>query len=311
MDLKGKYRLVTRSDFDGLVCVAILKKMNIDIDSVLFVHPKDMQDKKIDVKENDITINLPYVEGVYMAFDHHLSETIRVGQKKNCIIDPNAPSTARVIYEYFKYDYNLESISIDMLNAVDKADSGHFEIEDILTPKGYPLLNFIIDPRTGLDRFKNFSISNYNLMLELINHIENLSIEEILKLDDFKERIDTYFEYEEKFKEQINKISKINKNLLILDYRNEELIYPGNRFLSYAMFQDINVSLTITWGKEKQNIVVYLGKSIFKRDAKVNIGLLMLEYGGGGHDTAGACQLMTNTADREIEKIIEAVTRFG
>ena len=307
MDLSGKYRLVTRSDFDGLVCAVLFNKMNINIEKILFVHPKDMQDKIIELTENDITTNLPYVEDVYLSFDHHYSETIRVGQKKNCIIDSNAPSTARVIYEYFKRDYDLSSISNDLLNAVDKADSGHFTMEDVLNPTGWELLNFIMDPRTGLGRFHNFRISNYDLMMELIAHCNELSIDEILSVLDVKERVDLYFEMKDKYVEQIKRVSTVRDNLLVIDLREEDTIYSGNRFMPYAIFPEVNISMHIMWGRDKKNVVCALGKSIFNRDSEVNIGLLALEYGGGGHPAAGTCQLDIKTADANINKIINSI----
>ncbi|KJR42986.1 exopolyphosphatase, partial [Candidatus Magnetoovum chiemensis] len=173
-----QYRLVTRSDMDGLVCAVLLKELEL-VNDFKFVHPKDMQDGIIDISSNDITTNLPYVEGVSLAFDHHLSETIRLEERKpNHIIDPEAPSAARVVYNYYGGKERFKTISDDMMAAVDKADSAKFTMDDVLNPKGWELLSFIMDARTGLGRFRDFRISNYYLMMDLIEYCKHHTIEQ-------------------------------------------------------------------------------------------------------------------------------------
>lgn len=305
--VKTKYRLVTRSDFDGLVCAVLLKELDM-IDDIKFVHPKDVQDGKIEVTSLDITTNLPYVEGVHLAFDHHISETMRIrGIKPNHIIDPEAPSTSRVVYEYFGGKDKFPNIPDDLLEAVDKADWAQFTMEDVIQPKGWELLNFIMDPRTGLGRFKNFRISNYNLMMDLIDYCKNHTIDEIIALPDVKARADLYFEYEDKFKEQLRRCAKVFHNIVVLDFRNEEVIYPGNRFMKYALFPDCNVSIHIVWGLKKQNTVMAVGKSIFNKTSDTNIGQLMLKYNGGGHANAGTCQVENDKSDEVLNELIEKI----
>jgi nanoRNase/pAp phosphatase (c-di-AMP/oligoRNAs hydrolase) len=276
---------------------------------IKFVHPKDMQDGKIEITSNDITTNLPYVEGVWLSFDHHLSETIRVGAKENYIIDPNAPSAARVVYDYYGGKDRFPAISDDMMNAVDKADSAGFTMEDVLNPNGWELLSFIMDARTGLGRFRDFRISNYNLMMELINYCKHLTIDEILMLPDVSERVELFFSYQEKFKEQLQRCSVLYKNLVVLDLRNEETIYPGNRFMIYALFPDCNISIHVLWGVKKQNTVFAVGKSIFNKTSITNIGELMLEFGGGGHKNAGTCQVENEGADEKLWEIINRINK--
>ena len=311
MTAEGKYRLVTRSDFDGLVCAVLLKELDL-IDDIKFVHPKDMQDGKIEITDRDITTNLPYVDGVHLAFDHHLSETIRVaGKKENHIIDPEAPSAARVVYNYYGGKVKFQDISDEMMAAVDQGDSAQFSKEEILEPKGWVLLHYLMDARTGLGRFRNFRISNYDLMMDLIDYCKNHTIEEILALPDVKERVDLYFEQEEKFKEQIKRCSTVHKNLVVLDLRNEEVIHAGNRFMIYALFPECNISIHVIWGKQKQNVAFPVGKSIINRTSKTNIGELMLQYGGGGHFNAGTCQIDTEKADEVLKELIEKITADG
>lgn len=299
-----KYRLVTRSDFDGLVCAVLFKELDM-IDEIKFVHPKDMQDGKIEVTERDITTNLPYVKGVHLAFDHHASETIRNEQiQDNHIIEPNAPSAARVVYNYYGGKETFPNISDEMMEAVDKSDAAKFEKHEVLEPENWVLLNFIMDARTGLGRFKNFRISNYQLMMELIDYCKNHTIQEILELPDVKERVELYFEQAVPFKEQLKRCSTVYKNLVVLDLRNEEIIYAGNRFMIYASYPQCNISMHIMWGLKKQNTVFAVGKSIFNRSANINIGKLMLKYGGGGHANAGTCQIDNDQAEVVKEELI-------
>ena len=311
VNIDTKYRLVTRSDFDGLACAVLLKEMNM-IEQIKFVHPKDMQDGKIEVTARDITTNLPYVSGVHLAFDHHHSETIRNENiQPNHIIDPLAPSAARVVYNYFGGKDRFASISQEMMEAVDKADSAQFSRSDVLNPKGWTLLSFLMDARTGLGRFKDFNISNYDLMMHLIDYCKHHSIEEILELPDVKERVDLYFDQETKFKEQIERCATVYNNLLVLDLLNEQTIYAGNRFIIYALFPECNISMHRMWGLKQQNTVFAVGKSIFNRTCKTNIGELMLKYGGGGHMNAGTCQINTSKADNVRKELIAQITTNG
>lgn len=305
-----KFRLVTRSDFDGLVCAVLLKQLDI-IDDIKFVHPKDMQDGVIDIGPNDISTNLPYVDGVHIAFDHHLSETIRVGQKDNHIIDPKAPSAARVVYDYYGGAVRFPAAWDKMMEEVDKADSAQYSLDDIISPTGWTVLNYIMDARTGLGRFRDFRISNYQLMMELIDYCRNHSIEQIMALPDVKERTDLFFEHEEKAKEQLLRCSKVYKNLIVLDLRNEETIYACNRFMIYALYPQCNISIHVLWGLKQQNTVFAIGRSIVNRSAKTNVGELCLTYGGGGHEKAGTCQVGNDVAPKVLEDLITKINADG
>lgn len=305
-----KFRLVTRSDFDGLVCAMILKELGL-IDDIKFVHPKDMQDGKIAITGNDITTNLPYVEGVHLAFDHHLSETLRVGKKDNHIILPDAPSAARVVYEYYGGKEKLPRISEDMMLAVDKGDSANFTLDEVLTPTGWNLMNFIMDARTGLGRFREFRISNYQLMMELIDYCLDHSIEDVLALPDVKERTELYFDQEAKFKEQVARCAVVHQNVVVLDLRDEDPIYAGNRFMIYAIYPQTNISIHVMRGFQNQNTVFAVGKSIFNKSSQTNVGKLMLEYGGGGHHAAGTCQVDHALAAESLAALVEKMNADG
>ena len=307
----GKFRLVTRSDFDGLVCAVLLNELNL-IDDIKFVHPKDMQDGKIDITARDITTNLPYVPAAHIAFDHHASETIRnTGERKNHIIDPEAPSAARVVYDYYGGREAFPNIAVDMMEAVDKGDAAQFNRDEILNPTGWVLLNYLMDARTGLGRFRDFRISNYALMMDLIQYCRNHGIDDILALPDVKERVDLYMEHAEKAKEQITRCTTVHKNLAVLDLRGEETIYATNRFVIYALFPQTNISIHVMWGVQKQNTVFATGKSILDRSSKTNVGELMLQYGGGGHHAAGTCQVSNEQAESTLQALIAKINVDG
>lgn len=299
-------RLVTRSDFDGLICGMLLKEVDV-IDSWVFVHPKDLQDGLFHPTENDVLANVPYVPGCGMWFDHHTSEDDRLGWSQNVKGESRlAPSAARIIYEYYGGEARFPDYK-GMIEAVDKVDSGQLTRDEILNPSGWVLLGFISDPRTGLGRFRDFRISNYQLMEALINHCRNMKIEDILEIEDVKERVELYYEQDRLFKEMVAKHTTIEDNVILSDLRNVETIYTGNRFLVYSLYPDQNVSLWIVDGKQKQNVSIACGYSILNRTCTVDIGSLMLEYGGGGHKMVGTCQVPYDDANLVLRKIVEAL----
>lgn len=305
-----KFRLVTRSDMDGLVCAVILKQLDL-IDDIKFVHPKDMQDGKIEITSNDIITNLPYVPQAHLVFDHHESETIRNEKADNHIIIADAPSAARVVYDYYGGKKNLPNVSELMMSAVDKADAAQFSIDEILYPEGWVLLSFIMDSRTGLGRFRDFRISNYQLMMDLIDYCIDHDIDEIMQLPDVVERTELYKSYEDKFRMQLEECSIMYNNLIVLDLREEEIIYPGNRFVMYAVNPEINISIHALNGFQNQNTVFAIGKSIVNRNSKTNIGELCLKYGGGGHSAAGTCQVDNDKAEEVLAELIEQINQDG
>ena len=294
---QSPFRLVTRSDFDGLVCAVLLRHLDL-IDDIQFVHPKDMQDGKTEVSSRDITTNLPYREEVHLCFDHHLSETLRTPEtKQNHIIDPEAPSAARVVWKHYGGHDVFPAAWDEMMDAVDKADSAQFKMHEITEPDGWVLLNFLMDARTGLGRFRNFSISNYQLMMDLIEHCRTMHIDDILTLPDVQERIELYNAQDELYRLQVKRCISIHDTLAVLDLRNEETIYSSNRFMIYAMHPGCTISMHVMNGFRNQNTVFAVGKSILNRNNHTNIGELMLEFGGGGHQNAGTCQVDNDLAE--------------
>ena len=309
MGAEAKRRLVTRSDFDGLACAMMLRELDL-IDEIKFVHPKDVQDGKIDLTKDDITTNLPYDPRVGLAFDHHESEVDRLKAVETggkLIIDPHARSAARVVYDYYGGKKTFPRISDDLMEAVDKGDSADFTVDEILHPKGWVLLHYLMDARTGLGRFHQFRISNYDLMMELIHYCMDHKIEEILEMPDVKERVDLYNEQSEQFVAQLKRIAKVYGKVVVLDLRNEEVIHAGNRVMIYALYPETQISVHVAWGFRKQNTAVMIGKSIVNKASKVDIGELCLKYGGGGHHNAGTCQLDNDVVDKQLPDIIAAL----
>ncbi len=304
-----KYRLITRSDFDGVVSAVLLRELDM-VDEILFVHPKDVQDGKVEVCDRDILANLPYTEGAYLVFDHHMSETMRIyDTPENHIIEGEAPSAARVVYNYYGGKLKFPKISQAMMQAVDKCDSAQFDLDDILHPQGWVLLSFLMDSRTGLGRFREFTISNYALMMELVEACRHQTIEEIMELPNIKERVELYFTQQEIFKRQIQQCAEVHDRLVVVNLQDEPTIYAGNRFMVYALYPECNISMHVMWGRQKQNTVFAVGKSVLNRSCNVNIGELMLRYEGGGHINAGTCQIDNAEAEIVKNELIEIITR--
>ena len=302
-------RLLTRSDFDGLMCGALLKEAGI-IDSWKFVHPKDIQDGLVTATENDVLANIPYIPGCALWFDHHVSEKERLSNITFEGESRQTPSCARIIYEYYGGAERFPHFTYS-ITQVDKVDSADLTKEEILDPQGWILLGFIMDPRTGTGRFRSFRISNYELMEVLMEACRTMTIDEILDLPDIKERIELYKEQTKLFKAMIEENTKTDGNVIITDLRGAETIYTGNRFLIYSLFPEQNISMWIVDGRGKTNCPIAVGHSILNRTSKTKVGSLLLKYGGGGHDAVGTCQIAYEDADRVINELLAQMKKDG
>jgi nanoRNase/pAp phosphatase (c-di-AMP/oligoRNAs hydrolase) len=301
------YRLVTRSDFDGLVCAALLKELGL-LDEIRFVHPKDVQDGNVELTGDDITTNLPYRPEVALSFDHHSSEQHRVLEgAENRVMVADAASAARVVYDHFGGASHFPRVSVEMMEAVDRADAARLSMHDIRDPQGWILLSFLMDPRTGLGRFREFRISNYQLMMQLIDSCLELPIEEILASPDVAERVALYRRHGDAAAEQIRRCSTLHGRAVVLDLRSEEIIHPTNRFLLYAVYPQCRVSIHVLWGLRRQNTVFAVGRSILDRSSRLDIGALMLANGGGGHEAAGTCQIANDRAEAVLAELVQTI----
>lgn len=302
-------RLLTRSDFDGLACAVLLEEMGL-IDNYKFVHPKDVQDGLVEATNDDILANIPYVPGCGMWFDHHVSEDERHGAKDFTGASRQADSAARVIYDYFGSDGRFARFS-EMIAAVDKADAGKFTPEEILNPSGWVLLSFIMDPRTGLGRYRDYRISNYALMMKMISMCRDNTAEGMLADPDVAERVKRYLEQDGLFRKMITDHTRVDGNVIITDLRDVAEIYTGNRFVIYALYPEQNISVWLIDGKLKQNVVFAVGHSIINRTAKTNVGSLLLGYGGGGHHRVGTCQVPHDDADATLAELVKRMKQDG
>lgn len=303
-------RLLTRSDFDGLACAVFLKEAGV-IDHWKFVHPKDLQDGLIEVTQDDCLANVPFVEGCGLWFDHHSSEEERNAYKGKYKGESRySPSCAHIIYDYYggrerfpRYD--------DLLEAVDKVDSANLTFEEVLHPNDWILLGFIMDPRTGLGRFRNFRISNYALMEEMINWCSTMNIHEIMAEADVRERIELYWDQTEKFIDMVKQHTTVQNKIIISDLRGIDPIYTGNRFLIYGLYPDANISVWIVNGKGGKGCSAAVGYSIMNRTCTIDVGALMLKYGGGGHRVVGTCQFSDDTMEEKLEQLLSDMKRMN
>jgi len=301
--------LVTRSDFDGLACATVLKEAGV-IETWSFVHPKDLQDGIVKVTENDVLTNVPYVNGCGMWFDHHSSEKERIKDIEYKGESRMEKSAARIVYQYYGGKEKMPHFA-EMIDAVDTVDSGELGMDDILNPEGWVLLGFLMDPRTGLGRFREFRISNYALMEKLIEDCRTKNIDEILEDFDVKERVEKYREQDGLFREMVSAHSKVFSNAIVTDLRDVFPIYTGNRFLIYAMHPKQNISLWIVDGKNKQNVSIAVGHSILNRTSKTDVGSLLLKYGGGGHKQVGTCQVPYDDCDATLAELLGKINADG
>jgi nanoRNase/pAp phosphatase (c-di-AMP/oligoRNAs hydrolase) len=305
-------RLLTRSDFDGLVCAVLLTEKGV-VDSYEFVHPKDIQDGKVPVGAGDVLANVPYAPGCGLWFDHHASEQERLemGELSFQGASRAAPSAAQVIWEFYGGAATFGDRFLPLLEAVNKTDSGNLTKDEVLEPEGWILLSFMMDPRTGLGRFKDYRISNYQLMLDMIRYCRSMTAGQILEIEDVAERTGRYRKQQALFEEMLRKNAKVEGNVLVVNLMREDTIYAGNRFLVYALHPQQNVEVRVMWGREKRNVVFAVGHSILNRTCQADVGSLMLEFGGGGHPKVGTCQVDAEIWRDTLDRIVERLRRAG
>lgn len=306
-------RLLTRSDFDGLACAVLLVEAGV-VDRYTFVHPKDVQDGKVEVTSDDVLANIPYAKGCGLWFDHHSSEHERLEFEEVGFKGASrpAPSCARVIYDYYGGARRFAKLdATGLMAAVDKSDSAALSADEIVNPKGWILLSFIMDARTGLGRYRDYRISNYQLMEDMIQYCRTQTAEEILAIPDVQERVRRYFEQQRPFEAMLRARSRSDGNVIVLDLHEVEEILPGNRFVLYTLYPEQNISIQVIWGKGRQNMVFTVGHSIINRSSKTDVGSLMLRYGGGGHRAVGTCQVPVSDWERVLGELVAALKADG
>ena len=305
-----KHRLITRSNFDGIISTALLMKLDM-VDEVLYVHPKEVQDGNVEVNDNDIVANLPYVESAFMAFDHKLETPDKMKLNKNHALFTDAGSVSEVVFEYYGGEAVFGKELLPLVKAANKSKSASFTKEEVLHPQGWDRLIFMSDPRTGLGRFKHFHISNYALMQVLPELCLIKSIDEILENSDVAERLEVCDKHHEAFQEQLQRCIRMEGDVAVIDLREEEVIYPGNRYMVYALFPEISTSIHVLKGVENKNTVFALGKSIFNKSNQCNIHDIVKQFQGGGHADAGTCQVPHEESDKVLEKLLSDLHAYS
>jgi hypothetical protein len=295
MEYEKKYRLVTRSNFDGIVNTALLLELGI-INEICYVQPRQIQDGSFPVSQDDIVTNLPYVTGVHMAFDHRLDLQGDTKLNDHHALFSDAASVSEVIWEYYGGEKRFGKKLYPLVEAANRSKKADFTEAEIRDPKGWDQLIFLTDPRSGLGRFRDFRISNYALMQKLPALLLEMEIDDILNDPDVKARIALCEHYHDAFIEQLQNRTEYRDGIATLDLREVEKIYPGNRFMLYALFPDTKISIHIFPSKKEGESVFALGKSIFHKNHPIDLHQLLAPYGGGGHAHAATCQVPDHQA---------------
>jgi hypothetical protein len=318
-------RLVTRADFDGLVCGALLTKVE-PIDAYLFVEPKFMQDGLVEIRAGDIIANLPYHPNCSLWFDHHVTNTtpdfatpIVLGKGGFRL----APSAARVVYEYYKELGNQQPIGsgeenttrlsnneiiafLDserikyLLHETDRIDAGKLEPQDVLNPQGYVLISMTTDGRNAGDE---------PYWLRIIELLRDAPLEEALPDPEVSRRCQQIRNEQEELRNLLLARTIMKGNVIYVDLRGIQEIPDGNRFLIFTLFPQGNIQVKVADDKQRENTTsISVGYNIFNTTSNVNVGELLSHYGGGGHKVVGSCRVPNDQAELAIREIVAAVT---
>lgn len=294
-------RLITRADLDGLTSAILLQEVE-PIDEVEFAHPKDVQDGKVAVGPDDILANLPYDERAALWFDHHVSQAEAAWNPAMKGSFEIAPSAARVIADHYKSDRFTRYT--ELLDATDRLDAALLTRDDIVDPKGWILIGYTLDPRSGLGAFKDY-------FRHLMRLAKEKTVDQILADPEVSKHVERLRAEEQAFRKHLQADSRQDGNVVITDVRGQRDLPSGNRFLIYELFPDANVSVRVADGRNNEFVSIQVGHNILKRDCKTSVGDLLAGYGGGGHTGAGTCQVAPGQADRVLAEIVEVLKRNG
>lgn len=296
-------RLVTRGDLDGLTCAVIIC-LHEKIDNILLIHPQDITDDRVEILDGDIIANLPYHPDCGMWFDHHLhtaTPTARPVAFKGKF--GKAPSAARLVYEYYGGSEKMPRLST-LVRETDRLDSANLTPQDVLEPQGYIKLGFTIDGRTGIGAFEEYFHALVGLLMR------KTPIDEVLAHPEVDKRCRLLASQNDAFREATKENSRVDANVVITDFRSLDTVPVGNRFLVYALYPEVNVSMRLQWGPQKQFPMLTIGHSIFNRTCQTNVGDLAARYGGGGHQGAGSIPLMEDP-EMQIQMILAELKNNG
>jgi oligoribonuclease NrnB/cAMP/cGMP phosphodiesterase (DHH superfamily) len=292
-------RLVTRGDLDGLTCAVIITT-NEKIDDILLIHPQDITDKKVEIRQGDILANVPYHPACTRWFDHHLQT--ENNPKAPARFDGAyalAPSAAGLAYEYYGGAEKMPQFE-ELVRQTDRLDSAQLTRDDIENPRGYILLGFTVDGRTGMGDVNEY----FRLLVDLL---KRKPIEKVLKHPEVKKRCDWLRRENEVFRQALRAHSRMDGNVVVTDFRGLDKVPVGNRFLVYALFPEATVSVRLHWGPNRKTVIAAVAHSILNRTSATNVGQLLSRYGGGGHRGAGTVPLPPARAEDAVAEIIRTL----
>ena len=291
-------RIITRPDFDGVVCASLLYEAEDIEGPVKWVEPNEVQKGLVDVRGGDIIANLPYDERCSLWFDHHHSNRIDKPFKGSYKI---APSAAGIIYEYykdrFKRDYS------ELVTETDKIDSANLSLDEVLRPEkySYVLLSMTV---LGRDEIAEAYWDN------LVGYLRKYDIDQVINFPEVQNRCRSVVEQNKLFKDILQNNTKLIKHVSVTDFRPFDKMPTGNRFLVYSLFPEAIVSVTIRHpDNSKEKVSVSVGHSIFNRQCNVNVGRMLSKFEGGGHHGAGSCTFHVSKAEEYIAKILDILLK--
>ncbi|MCX7834949.1 MAG: exopolyphosphatase [bacterium] len=290
------YRSVTRADLDGIVCTVLLKQI-FEIHSVFFTEAFPLQNGQVEIFSNDIITNLPYHQNCWMWFDHHASNEPNFEYRGSWKV---APSAARVVFDYFQ-DPRFQRFQ-DMVLQTDRIDSAYLTSDEIANPSGYFLIELTIHPKNPEDE---------PYWLKLIQWLsESASAEYVLNQSEGKMRAENVLRELEEYKTLLSIHSKLDQNIVITDFRTIQKLPTENRFLVYGLYPtaEISVKLANVQTKQGEMVKISLGRSIVNRSSNTNLGLILAEFGGGGHSAAGSVHVKPQDADMVLQSILEKLS---
>ena len=291
-------RIVTRPDFDGVVCAALLYEAENVTEAVQWVQPNEIQKGQVDIKKGDILANLPYDERCSLWFDHHFSNRIQRSFKGEFRI---APSAAGIVFEYYQSRFQRDYS--ELIRETDKIDSADLSHDEVLHPEKYPYLLLSMTIVAKDDQGETY----WNRLVELLRKYE---IDKILDDPEVKQRCEAVVEQNREYKKDLLKYTQLIEHVSVTDFRPLGRTPVGNRFLVYSLFPTSVVSVKIRYDDDsRQRIAVSVGHSIFNRNCNVNVGHMLSKFEGGGHRGAGSCRFNVDKADDYIPKILDILIK--
>lgn len=289
-------RIVTRPDFDGIVCAVLLAEAENIRSPIKWVEPYEIQHNKTEILDGDIIANLPFAEGCAMWFDHHCTNKASKPFKG---VLKEAPSAACLIFEYYKD--NLQNDYTELVKYADKIDSADLTQDEVINVANYP---YILLAST----LSNFGKTDESYCNRLVQLLGSHKIDEVINDSEVKEQCGNVIIDDKNYKEHLLNNTKINQNLSITDFSDFDVAPNGNRFMVFSLFPETTVNIKIRNDrKDKERLVISIGHSIFNRTCIVNVGKLLAQFGGGGHHGAGSCSVSSNSAQDTIATIIDTL----